>query len=130
MQASSLSPAQHFVFWLTGGAQEWGQALLKLYADKGEVLVLPAVRAAFLLQYGDVRRHTEEEVRDRLFAGEHNMKSGAVTRARIYPEVSRYYSGRKRYVPGRNDRLVSAQVAFRDAQGMRHGCKWPGLEAA
>ena len=70
------APSEHFVFWLTGRAQEWGQALLKLYADKGEHLTLPLLRAAFLLQYGDIRRHTEQEVRDRLFAGDHNMKTG------------------------------------------------------
>lgn len=75
MQTSGLQPTQHFVFWLTGRAQEWGQALFKSHADKNEVLTLPALRAAFLLQYGDVRRHTEQEVRDRLFAGEHNMKA-------------------------------------------------------
>ena len=76
MTMSALGPCEHFVFWLTGRAQEWGQSLLKLYADKGEPLTLPKLRAAFLLQYGDIRRHTEQEVRDRLFAGDHNMKPG------------------------------------------------------
>jgi hypothetical protein len=50
--------------------------LIKSHANTNDALTLPALRAAFLLQYGDVRRHTEQEVRDRLFAGEHYMKSG------------------------------------------------------
>ena len=76
MKMTGSAPSEHFVFWLTGRAQEWGQALLKLYADKGEHLTLPLLRAAFLLQYGDIRRHTEQEVHDQLFAGDHNMKTG------------------------------------------------------
>jgi uncharacterized membrane protein YgcG len=50
--------------------------LIKSHANTNDALTLPALRAAFLLQYNDVRRHTEQEVRDRLFAGEHYMKSG------------------------------------------------------
>ena len=60
---------------MTGRAQEWGQALLKLYADKGKQLTLPKLCAAFLLQCGDIRR-TEQEVCHRLFTGNHNMKPG------------------------------------------------------
>ena len=70
-----MQPLEHFVYWLSGKAAEWGTSLFNLHISGTQVLTRQTLRNAFLLQYGDTHRNTAMAARERLHKHEYDMKS-------------------------------------------------------
>ena len=70
----NMDPLEHFMFWLTGKAQEWAADLFAKHKSGAQLLTRDLLTQKFMLQYGDAKRDTAMAARDRLHAHEHSMK--------------------------------------------------------
>jgi hypothetical protein len=62
---------EHFMFWLTGKAQEWAADLFTKHKSGAQLLTCGLLKQKFMLQYGDAKRDTAMAARDHLHAHEH-----------------------------------------------------------
>ncbi|GLC58062.1 hypothetical protein PLESTB_001314300 [Pleodorina starrii] len=70
-----MDPLEHFVYFVTGKAQEWATDKFNMHKSGVKPLTRESLRTEFLLSYGDAQRNTGMAARDRLHAQEHSMQS-------------------------------------------------------
>ncbi|GLC60694.1 hypothetical protein PLESTB_001659100 [Pleodorina starrii] len=71
-----INPIQNLAFFTTGAAQQWVVGYMSDALTSGVVVTREQLRTDFLVQFGDIRRHTAQSARERFHAGEHSMKPG------------------------------------------------------
>jgi uncharacterized membrane protein YgcG len=78
-------------FFLTGAAQEWVAAVLRIASESNIVHNLATLKAAFMQQYADIRREPSIEARARLMRGEAAQQQGdnVMTYLQAFREIVR-----------------------------------------